>query len=210
MEGQYTEKWSKDRRGLFTASSIHLLMGKSLSNQTAQDYIEQKAFEKHYDCSLEPQISTWQMERGTELEPQALDLFELKSGYDLVRDHYQIHPDIDLLASPDAWIRDKGMILENKCPVDILKHIRYGTRVNDAESLKAVSKPYYWQMQAQMLVYNCNTGCFTSYHPQAESYSDKIPEMFAVNIKAVVDDLEFMIERIKEASVIRDQILENL
>lgn len=208
MADQYSEQWAKDRRGVFTASSIHLLMGQSLGNKTAVDYIEMKAYGIYYDCFLEPEISTWQMERGTELEPYALDLFEARSGTELIRGHYQIHPDIDLLVSPDAWLRNENMILENKCPVDILKHIRYGKRAVDADSLKSVSKQYYWQMQAQMLAYGCDEAYFTSYHPHAPEYSKKIPVLFARKIKANKDDQDRMIDRVAEASKIRDEIIE--
>ena len=120
MEAQRTLEWYRKRLGCFTGSRIGDLMKANRSGngfgECAMNYIYQVAGERMLNPAMinddgffsdyitQTDISTKQMRWGTENEPDARRIYELKTGRRVVEVGLCKHPTIaHFAASPDGY-----------------------------------------------------------------------------------------------------------
>lgn len=140
---QRSEEWFKQREGRATASEIHKLMGIKGLGETGKTYAFEKAIEELYG-QIDENFESYDMQRGTELEPLAFEKFKSIQALAFV--------DVEKCgffplgksagASPDGLIEKDG-VLEIKCP----KAKAFFKMVAENE----YDKNYFYQVQFQML-----------------------------------------------------------
>ena len=155
---QGTQEWHEARNGLITASKAADMMvsgrGNQMFGKTAMGYATDLILAR---IGVEVEnITTWQMEWGTEHEPEAREIYH-KQIAPVVEVGFVIHPDFDFIGcSPDGLVGDDGLI-EIKCPQERahLDHL-----LSDEPP-----KNYEYQMQFQMMVTGRKWCDFISFHP---------------------------------------------
>nr|WP_235661080.1 lambda exonuclease family protein [Candidatus Hamiltonella defensa] len=143
MMQQRTPDWFQARCGKVTASRLGDLMAKTRAGVAAS----RARYQAELICERltgqrEEGFVTAAMRRGTELEPEARDLYRLYSGNEVKEVGLIPHPTLpDFAASPDGLVNPEGL-LEIKCP-NAWTHL---------ELLKTgqIKTPWRLQMQAQM------------------------------------------------------------
>lgn len=151
---QRNDLWFKQRLGRFTASEIHKLMGVRGLGETGKSYAIEKAIEQLYG-EVEENFTSYDMERGTELEPLAFAKFkELKSLEFLEVENCGFFTGDIHGASPDGLVGTDA-VLEIKCP----KSATFFKLVADNE----IDKKYFYQMQHQMMLTGRNKAYFFNY-----------------------------------------------
>ncbi len=167
---QGSQEWLALRKTKITATDANIIMGASHWKTRIQLYHEKLS----NDAAM---IANARMQRGTDLEPIARDLFNLKTGWNMkpavvVKDW--------LMASLDGRDDDIGCIVEIKCPGD----------KDHATALKnKVPDHYYPQLQHQMYVAGVQMAYYFSF--------DGIDGVI-VKVKREDDYIEKMLEEEKK------------
>jgi putative phage-type endonuclease len=154
---QRSKDWYEARRGRFTASEIHKLLGIQGLGETGKTYAFEKAVEAVYGLEEET-FTSFDMQRGIDLEPFAFRKFQDIKAMDFIDVQectffpYGEHAG----ASPDGLV-GIDECLEIKCPKrnQLLKIV--------ANGISEVAKPYIPQMQMQMMCTNskrCHFFCY--------------------------------------------------
>lgn len=153
---QRSKEWFDLRLGRFTASQIDNLLGVKGLGLTGESYIFEKASEIVFGADEEESFVSYDMQRGTELEPIAFAKFkELKelefidvseTSFFVLGDHAG--------ASPDGLVGNDA-ILEIKCP----RPMKFFKLIKDNQ----IDKVYMSQMQMQMLCTNSVRAHFFNY-----------------------------------------------
>lgn len=181
---QRSNDWYSLRLGKFTASEIHKLLGIKGLGKTGETYIYEKACEIIFGVDEEDNFTSYDMQRGINLEPIAFRKFkELKDlEFIEVKESYFFPYGEDAGASPDGVVGNDA-VLEIKCPRSnkFFKYIKYG--------IAEIDNVYMAQMQFQMLCSNSQRAHFFNY------LIFKGQEMWH---EIVVERDEKMIELIKE------------
>ena len=104
------------------------------------------------------------LERGIELEPQALSLYELETGNTTEKVGFITNKSISKVggASPDSLVNDDGLV-EVKC-FDDTKHFKASIDFKKTGKFDIESQ-YMWQMQMQMLFSERKWCDFVAYNP---------------------------------------------
>lgn len=104
------------------------------------------------------------LERGVELEPQALSLYELETGNTTEKVGFITNEKISKVggASPDSLVNDDGLV-EVKC-FDDTKHFKASIDFKKTGKFDIESQ-YMWQMQMQMLFSERKWCDFVAYNP---------------------------------------------
>jgi len=150
---QGTDEWRKIRAGKMTASHAQAIgnCGKGLETYVL-DMMAESYSSGEYDGYTNPH-----MERGTELEDQAREMYSLETGSTVEQVGFVEYNEF-AGASPDGLISDDGL-LEVKCHAD-RKHFRI---ILDGK--KAIDSKYKWQAQMQLLVTGRKYVAFVCYNP---------------------------------------------
>ena len=153
---QRSKEWFDVRLGRFTASQIDCLLGIKGLGLTGESYIFEKAAETVFGADEDEGFTSFDMQRGTELEPIAfrkfkeikeLDFVDVKeTSFYCLGDHAG--------ASPDGLVGNDA-ILEIKCP----RPLKFFKLVKDNQ----IDKVYLSQMQMQMLCTNSKRAHFFNY-----------------------------------------------
>lgn len=172
----YTGEWQMCRRGKFTSSKIHCLMGETGFTSGAYTYIDQKLGEEMTghcvsdEDDIEDENTVW----GNMYEPDAIKKFHLLNKVEFLASQVFIHAQNTRFSStPDAvWIHGEAAneleynvsTLEVKCPRKFHRFNRL-FRCKTPEDLFKSEKKFYWQVLDQMD--NCDSaiGFFGVYHP---------------------------------------------
>ena len=156
---QRSEDWFEARKGRFTASDIHKLLGVRGLDQTGESYIFEKAVEEVFGLEdKEDEFISKDIQRGVTLEPLAFRKFKELKEFDFLDIQettffpYGSHAG----ASPDGLVGNDA-ILEIKCP----RPTKFFNLV--AKGIEAIDKEYIAQMQMQMLCSNSNKAYFFNY-----------------------------------------------
>lgn len=156
---QCSEDWFEARKGRFTASDIHKLLGVRGLGQTGESYIFEKAVEEVFGLEdKEDEFVSKDIQRGVTLEPLAFRKFKELKEFDFLDIQettffpYGSHAG----ASPDGLVGNDA-ILEIKCP----RPTKFFNLV--AKGIEAIDKEYIAQMQMQMLCTNSNKAYFFNY-----------------------------------------------
>ena len=115
---QRTEDWFLARKGKVTASKIADVLAKGRGNAeslTRAKYRDQLVTERLTKVVAEG-FTNEAMQRGTEMEPKARDLYAFKTGVHVEEVGFIDHPTIAMSgASPDGLVEETGLV-EFKCP----------------------------------------------------------------------------------------------
>jgi exodeoxyribonuclease (lambda-induced) len=197
---QRSKEWFDARLGRFTASRISELLGVRGLGLTGENYAFEKACELVYGVDEEEDFETFDMRRGTELEPIAFRKFkELKQFEFLDVKESTFFPfGENAGSSPDGLVGEDA-ILEIKCPRSkkFFKLVALGA--------DAIDSGYYDQMQMQMMCTNSNRCYFFNYiiFKGKEMWHEIIVERDEKRI-------EFIKQRIIEATKLRDEFISYL
>lgn len=151
---QNTQEWYDLRLGKFTASTFSdLFMDKTTKGYEKAIY--KPVFERLTKESPETYSSEY-MERGTELEPIAVDVYE-KETFNIASNGGFFTLGDWVGASPDRLVDTDGL-LEIKAPA-------YNTMINYLLK-KTLPNIYKWQVQGQLLVSDRKWCDFMAFHPK--------------------------------------------
>lgn len=201
FNSQRSPEWYESRRGLFTSSRIHELMGQKGLGKTGETYAFEMAVEIVEGCNMEEGFDTFDVRRGRELEPLAFERFENLMSIQFV----SVEPcgffslNSYTGGSPDGLVGDDG-VLEIKCP----KPETFFRVVMD----NYIDPKYYDQIQHQMLV----TGRSKAHYFVYCIYNG-VEKWHHIEVPSDIDRQKLMLDRINGATIIRDhfvkQLLEN-
>jgi len=192
---QRSKEWFAIREGRFTASRISELLGVKGLNLTGENYAFEKACELVYGVDEDESFESFDMRRGTELEPIAFRKFKELKEYDFLdvqETSFFVLGD-SAGASPDGLVGNDA-ILEIKCP----RSTKFFKLV--AKGYDAIDKDYIDQMQMQMLCTNSKRCHFFNYiiFKGKEMWHEIIVERDECRI-------ELIKKRIIEATKLRDE-----
>jgi putative phage-type endonuclease len=150
-ELQRTEQWYEQRKGRFTASDVHKLMGAKGLGETGLSLCRKKAQEIVFGRDEEWEVLTFDMQRGISQEPIAFELFKRQKELDFIEvQECSFFPiGANSGASPDGLVGSDA-VLEIKCP----RPEKFFILVE--KGLEAIDPSYYDQMQLQMKATNSN------------------------------------------------------
>jgi hypothetical protein len=159
---QGSEAWFRSRAGVITASkfadAISTLKDGSPS-QASKDYAYRVAVERIYGETTEDTFVTWEMRRGTELEPYARIAYEARTG-NLAQESGVVLTDDGLFGySTDGLVDDDGLI-EIKSPNSARKLVEMWETGDLSE--------YEHQIQGGMWITGRKWCDFIMYAPQLE------------------------------------------
>lgn len=189
---QGTQEWLDLRKGKFTASTFKDLFMKE-TTQGYQDAIYKVVFELITNESPETFTSNW-MERGTELESEAREWYELETYNKVHNGGFFVYNDW-IGASPDGLIGKDGLI-EIKCP-------KFSTQI-DYLLKKELPKNYFYQVHGQLLVTDRKWCHFVAYHPKFNNFilrverDKKIDELILSKLQSAIKEVEQIIKKLKE------------
>lgn len=155
---QRSNDWFDARKGRFTASEIHKLLGVRGLGQTGESYIFEKAVEDVFGLDEENNFTSIDMQRGVTLEPLAFRKFKEIKEFEFidVQETTFFPYGLDAGASPDGLVGDNA-ILEIKCP----RSTKFFNLV--AKGYEAIDKEYIAQMQMQIMCTNSDKAYFFNY-----------------------------------------------
>lgn len=172
---QKSEDWYNLRKGKLTGSKAY-----PISNQGAGlETVCKEIVREFYSEKKEERYTNEHMERGNELEALAREVYQLETG-NTVTEIGLVEYSETIAVSPDGLVNDNGLI-EIKCHDDKL-HFDLIMNFED------IPKPYYMQMQMQMLVTGRKWCDYVSYNPNFKKN---------IFIKRVEPDLQAF-EKIKQ------------
>ena len=136
---QRTDEWYQIRLGRLTGSDFHTFLG---SSETKKNKLLQKAAEKITGESDEEHIITEDIQRGIDLEDEAILMYEMQTGNTVDKVGF-IERDEFSGCSPDGLVGEEG-IIEVKCPKQsvFLKQV-----VEDK-----IKPEYYTQIQYNLFI----------------------------------------------------------
>lgn len=192
---QRTDEWYKARLGRPTASSYSKLIGAQGKPSTqAQGYINQLIAEAMTGERQESH-TTPAMQRGIELEGNAIAFYELERDVEVVESGFVVHKDLNTGCSPDGLVGNEGL-LEIKCPSPHT-HVKYLR----AGKLPSEYKP---QVMGQMWVMERDWCDFLSYHPDMPCLLIRVERdeeyinLLAEQVRIACETIEKEVKTLKE------------
>ena len=121
MIEQGTPEWFALRAGKITGSRVKAIAAGTTS-QTAKNLLATLQWERRTGVCA-PTYCNEAMERGTALEPEARQAYEIERLCVVDEVGFIVHPDHDFIGiSPDGLVGDDGLI-EIKCPAETSAHL---------------------------------------------------------------------------------------
>jgi exodeoxyribonuclease (lambda-induced) len=195
---QRTDEWFASRLGKFTSSRINDLMGIKGLGKTGETYAFELACEIVNGRNMDDDFVSFDMQRGIDLEPYAFEKFSELAAEDFLKvsqcGFFEL--DENTGGSPDGIVSDNS-VLEIKCP----KPNKFFRLVADNN----IDQCYIDQMQHQMLV----TGSIQAYFFNFCIYNGD-PLYHQILVKRDQKRIDLMIERIAEATIIRNNFINQL
>jgi len=156
---QNTPQWHAQRAGIPTASAAARLItptGKTAGGETVEKYMWQLIYERIATSPIVSFKSFW-MERGTELEEQAVKLYEFAREVETEYCGFILNDSRTAGASPDRKLKGKKAGLECKAPKPE-EHLMYLRHSGYAW------KQHYPQLQFQLMITGWDYMDLYSYH----------------------------------------------
>lgn len=191
---QGTQEWHEARCGIITASRVHDILAKTSSGKPTaarRNYQAELVVERLTGHPTEGGFVSSEMRRGTEVEPEARNLYELTTGNLVEQVGFVIAEDTPYAgASPDGLVGLDGCV-EIKCP-NTANHLQLfeGGRIESR---------YYDQMQWVMFVCDRTWCDYISYdprisHPALQLYIQRVERDEAWISRAQNAALQFNVE----------------
>jgi len=158
---QGTPEWFEARLGKITASNFSKILSPTGKVSTQSTDLINTLVAELLTGEREETYKNAHMDRGNELENDALEFVNFTHGYEFkpvgFADSEQGYG-----CSPDALDLDKKIGLELKCPMakTHIKYLRSGKLPNE----------YFSQVQGSMLVTGYKQWVFSSYHPLMQNF----------------------------------------
>ena len=212
---QRTQEWREIRRGRFTASEIHKLIGTGVKpskfgeklsdwTDTAQNYILSKVAE--YFSEQDQEITSREMQWGTDHEPEARAYYEGVFKEQVEEVGFILWPANPLCGcSPDGIVISKNRGIEIKCPFTLNAHIE-SFLIKDNTTFKSYKPQYYWQVMSSLLFTGFDSWDFVSYHPFFKP--DK--RLTSIEILPCIADFEMLKERLQAATIVRENLIREI
>ena len=171
---QRSEKWHQARRCKATGSNFNILMAKRGLGKTAETYAQSLIADEIQD-TFEEQFTSKAMQNGIDLEPTAIQRYELETLNTITGVGFLTKGDF-IGCSPDGLVANIGGI-EVKCP----------SRDKHISNLLSENCPaeYYDQIQGLIYIANLEWVDFVSYNPHFK-------EQFQIKIIRVEPDQEWV------------------
>ena len=162
---QGSDEWFNARCGLITASTFDKILTPTGKLSAQSTELVSKKVAEVLTGKMEDSFSGSAMERGVELESEALEFVKMVTDIDFSTVGF-IDSEFGYGCSPDAMCEDKKIGLEIKCPLahTQVKYLRDGI----------MPKKYIPQVQGSMLVTGFDEWYFVSYHPEIKSLTIKV------------------------------------
>lgn len=177
---QGTPEWFAARAGVITASKFSdavSTLKNGAPSQASKDYAYKVAIERIYGETTEDTYVTWEMRRGTDLEPLARIAYEAKTGNLAEESGIVLTEDRMFGYSTDGFVDDDGLI-EIKCPNSARKIVEILETGDISE--------YEHQIQGGMWITGRQWCDFIMYAPQLEPIGKHL------YIKRVLRDEDFI------------------
>lgn len=193
---QGSADWLSVRLGIPTASQMHKIMTPKTQKFSAQarGYAFRLVAEKLLNESSESLDYIEHVQRGKDLEPQAVQMFELIEEVKTAPVGFLTTDDMMIGATPDRRIVGQAAFLEVKCPAP-WTHLAY--------LVDGFEDEYMPQVQGQIFVGEADWAVRWSFHPRMPPRLDKTPrdDAYIANLKAALDQFNNMrltiIEQVK-------------
>lgn len=192
-EPQGSQAWLKARAGVITASRFsdaRAKLTRATKNGKAGDpagkaieYAWQVALERIAGEPVSPAFETWQMRRGSDLEPEARMAYEMDTGLLASEKGLILTDDRAFGYSSDGLVGDDGLI-EIKCPANCQK---IGDIWSDPENADA---EYIDQIQGGMWITGRQWCDFVMYCPWLEPVGKELFRKRIVRDEAYIGELE--------------------
>ena len=201
--------WLQQRRGRFTASEFHRLMG-----YEDKDTFPAGAETYALECAIEAlttesdSYSNASMERGNEKEIEAIEHFMEVTGHCVEKygnDQEFVELGDHVGATPDGLIGDHAGV-EGKAP-NSKTHFFYLTALKDVETFKKSCKNYYWQCQGNMYVTGRKEWYFFSYD---DRFKNEEHRLFILKIERNEADIEKLKARLLKGIEHKIKVLKQL
>lgn len=193
----------EQRIGKFTGSEIHKLMAVKGFGKTGETYIFEKAAEFLTGQPIKPEFTAASTQWGVDHEEEARLYFEAATGCKV-----QAGETLDngfIAGTPDGLGINADWGFEIKCPFNSGNHLKNLSMASPADLLD-LRPEYYWQCIAYMWLTGLTKWKFCSYDPRFKEEK----RMLILNLELNPVHLKLMQERITEANLIFNSILEKL
>ena len=155
---QRSDAWFAARKGVLTASNFGpWLLNSGKVAEQARERAICKLIAERANCESAPNYENWAMQRGTELEPQAVAAFEGEFGIKVADVGFCLSKFGNFGCSPDGLIVGHSIGFEGKVPVPET-HIRY-RRAGE------LPDEYLYQVHGSMAVTGASAWHFQSWNP---------------------------------------------
>lgn len=200
MSEQGTQEWRDERSGHVTASRICDVLTKPRKGQkestTRANYRAQLVCEILSGKAIQDEYQSYDMRRGTELEPNARIEYELR-GHDVETVGFVKHPKLERAGcSPDGMVGTDGMV-QFKCPKSA-KHLEWLM----AGIVPIEHRP---QMYFEMSCTGRHWNDFVSYDPNLTGH-----ELFVVRLKRDDAEIEVIEKEVVKFNAEVDEIIAKL
>lgn len=203
---QRSAEWHALRLGLITGSQVHRLCSARGLGQTGESYINEIIGEILTGKQNEIP-DTKAMQHGREYEAIARLKFEHATKTKFEEVGFIKNKNFKFCGcSPDGILLSEKLGLEIKCPEKAHNHVSYLNFKNQFD-LKDGKKEYYWQILFLMLIAEIEKVWFVSYHPDFTKLKDL--RLFALPIYYNQSDIDFLTERVNEASFLIENKLKS-
>jgi len=201
---QRTYEWMEARRGKFTSSGIHQLMGKRGLGQKGETYIVEKVTEQ-LGVSI-PEVSNYAVAYGIEYEPLAKQYYEIAFKCEIKEQGFIQAPWCDQAGcSPDGFVKNSNKGIEVKCPYNPINHTK-NLMIKSGSDLKKLRPEYYWQIQMCLACTGKEIWDFVSFHPEFTGWK----RMISIEIKPDIKDIILLKQRIDDAVNMKNEILKQI
>ena len=203
---QRSPEWIAARLGRFTASDFHTFLGDS---KTKTDMLWEKVAERVFHDTDDNGYTSFAMERGIILEPEARRMYTIATGAK-VQEVGIVFPDKDdvyadwIASSPDGLVGRDGMI-EIKCPL-AKNFLQWTTPTDVGRDVTYIKPEYKTQVQFNLMVTECDWCDFLYYHPRGGVAITRIyrDQEYIDRIKIALDGcIEFIKTKIGETDGLR-------
>lgn len=190
---EMTESELKARPKSGEGSKTKQIQDVKVLGEKAWTYIYKKAAET-LTGQLDEEVYAWPLVRGKEMEPEAVEFFEKRTGLSSEKIGFVKFTD-HAGSSPDRMVID-GSVLEIKCPSNSTNQLRY-LLLTDHYDLKREYPNHYWQVQTNILFTGAKKGYFAAYDPR---YKQEKQRMAIIEVPIVPADHDLIIQKIAVAT----------